>query len=101
MKYEVARNMPVARFYYQGTHTHPVRRTVLVIRSTRTLIVGYELREGSERRPFSQAPIKSYRRNKIAGASPYQRRLHPSSRRNRPGATLERAPLIDVVVKGV
>ena len=64
--YEPVRNLPVAKFFYKGTHTHPIRRTVLVIESNARFIRGYELREGTEVRELKDAPIKSYSRQKIA-----------------------------------
>ena len=60
LRYPVVRNQPVARFYYQGNHSHPVRRTVLVTETTSNLIKGYELREGATVRELAKAPIKSY-----------------------------------------
>ena len=66
MKYDLVRNKPVAKFFYQGNHTHPVRRTVLIIENTSKLIVGYELREGNDIRSVKNAPIKSYRKDRIA-----------------------------------
>ena len=65
---------PVARFYYTGSHTHPVRRTVLLIETKPDYIRGYELREGGKVREFKDAPIKTYTRSRIAPATPYERR---------------------------
>ena len=39
LQYEVIKNMPVARFAYKGTHSHPVRRTVLLIENTKELCI--------------------------------------------------------------
>lgn len=66
---------PVARFYYKGAHTHPVRRTILITEETPDMIVGYELREGSLTRTLSQAmkTIKSYSKDKIANWGDYSR----------------------------
>ena len=63
---ELVRNLPVAKFYYKGTHSHPVRRTVLIFESDRNYITGYELREGHTTRDVDNAPIKTYSRSKIA-----------------------------------
>jgi hypothetical protein len=99
MKYEIVRNMPVARFWYKGTHTHPVRRTVLVIEQTREYIRGYELREGRTVRTAGKAPVKTYRRERIARGvslrvdSPI-RKLYPQK------STLVRKPLLDVIETG-
>lgn len=50
MKYDVVSNLPVARFWYKGNHSHPVRRTVLITQQDSESITGYELREGSKTR---------------------------------------------------
>lgn len=66
-KYEIVGTNPVARFYYKGqSHSHPVRRTVLIVDDLPDLIVGYEVREGNEVRNVKEAPIKSFRKDKIA-----------------------------------
>jgi hypothetical protein len=64
--YKLVNSRPVARFYYKGSHSHPVKRTVLITDSTEYFITGYEVREGALTRPLSDAPVKSYRRTKIA-----------------------------------
>lgn len=64
---DLVRNLPVADFYYKGpSHSHPVRRRVLVTNNTKKLVTGYELREGNIIRDIDSAPIKSYRRDRIA-----------------------------------
>ena len=64
---ELVRNLPVAKFHYKGqSHRRPVRRTVLITRTTSKLITGFEIREGKEVRDVEDAPIKTYRRDKIA-----------------------------------
>jgi len=77
--YPILKNhqLPVWKFYYQGHHSHPVRRTILVLKDkcTETHVTGYELREGSEIRNFTAAPIKTYRRSKIAKVGQCGRRL--------------------------
>lgn len=96
--YEVVRNQPVARFYYQGSHSHPVRRTIVVTRSHRRYIEGYELREGSITRDISEAPIKKYRRDRIATADKLGARKH-----REPGkrvTTLVREPLFNLLRTG-
>jgi hypothetical protein len=96
--YEVSRALPVARFYYQGSHSHPVRRTILVIESTPRLLRGYELREGSYVRQFRDAPIKSYRKDYIATENQLGLRKH-----RLPGprvTTLQRESLLDLVKVG-
>jgi hypothetical protein len=100
--YKIVRSLPVARFYYSGSHTHPVRRTVLIIEVNSRVITGFELRDGSEIRNFKTAPVKSYCKNKIAKIKQCGRRL-----RNRVDVnllnktTLKRASLIDLVKRGV
>ncbi len=100
--YSLVRNLPVARFYYQGSHSHPVRRTILVIESTSRKITGFELREGSEVRDYRSAPIKSYRRVKIAKIKQCGRRLRKRvDLRQHNKTTLQRVSLVDLVKKGV
>jgi hypothetical protein len=93
-KNPIVRNLPVAKFYYQGTHSHPVRRTVLVIENTRDKIVGYELREGKTVRSLRELSktIKTYNKDKIAKYGDYCR-LTMSSKNQKKKAnqsTLER-----------
>lgn len=66
LKYKPIRNQPFYKFYYKGDHSHPIQRTVLVTDLTRDLVTGYELREGNIARTIDTAPIKSYRRDRIA-----------------------------------
>jgi len=96
--YEIAHKYPVARFYYQGSHSHPVRRTILVIESTPKLLVGYELREGSTVREFRNAPIKSFRKDRIATED----QLGPCKHREpgSPVTTLQRESLRNLVLVG-
>jgi len=97
MKYNLVDNVPVARFWYKGNHTHPVRRTVLVTESTRDYIKGYELRDGNIVRVASKAPVKTYKRSKIArGANLRKRQKAPLNK-----STLVRRPLLDLIESGV
>lgn len=66
--YKLVNTHPVAKFYYKGSHSHPIQRTVLITESTEDLIVGYEVRAGLVVRQPNAAPIKSYLRRKIAKA---------------------------------
>ena len=94
--------LPVAFFYYQGSHSHPVRRTVLVITATSRRITGFELREGLEKRNYKNAPIKSYRRAKIAKVKQCGRRLRKRVEpRQLNKTTLQRVSLVDLVKRGV
>ena len=55
------------KFYYRGSHSHPVKRTVLIVEETPEIIQGYEIREGNTVRAGTKySPIKSYRKDKIA-----------------------------------
>ena len=75
MLYNLVTQKPVARFFYKGTHSHPVRRTVLVIEDREDSIIGYEFREGSTVRDLSEARkhIKQYSKDKIAKWGDYTR----------------------------
>ena len=100
--YDVVRNAPVARFYYKGSHSHPVRRTVLVIETTPTLIRGYELRTGSIVRPFNKAPVRSYTRSKIATIGQCGCRLRKRTpKKYHEKTTFSRNGLLDLVKEGV
>ncbi len=98
ISYEVVTRQPVARFYYKGHHSHPIRRTVLIIQSTPQYIRGYELREGSVTRALRNAPVKTYRRSRIATLE----NLGPAKHREKgpPITTLKRRPLLDLVLEG-
>lgn len=56
----------MAKFYYKGSHSDPVRRTILVTESSEDYISGYEVRVGNIIREPADAPIKSYARSRIA-----------------------------------
>lgn len=102
--YPVVRNMPVAEFYYPGTHSGPVRRKVLITERTSKIIRGYELREGSTVRAFRDAPVKSYSKSKISRICDLDKRrvLYKTTPQNqREQSTLVQRPLIDLVKEGV
>ena len=99
MKYDLVENVPVARFWYKGNHTHPVRRTVLVTESTKTYIKGYELRDGNVVRTASKAPIKTYNRSRIAKGMNLRTEQRKASGLTK--STLVRKPLIDLIEVGV
>ena len=100
--YKLVKSLQCARFYYQGSHSHPVRRTILVVATTSRTITGYELREGSEVRKYPKAPIKSYRRSKIAKVNQCGRRLRQRvEARKLEKSTLQRVSLVDLVKRGV
>jgi len=104
-KYEILAKKPVAKFYYQGTHSHPIRRTVLLIEETDTFLRGYEFRAGNTVRSVSEAmsEIKTYRKDRIARWGDYSR-LRMSSRTflNDPQqSTLQRLPIVTMFTDGV
>jgi hypothetical protein len=72
--YDIVKNQPIARFFYKGqSHSHPVRRTVMIIKTSQLNITGYELREGENVRSKEDAPIKSYRKDRIPKWGDYWR----------------------------
>lgn len=102
--YDLVTKKPVARFYYQGHHSHPVRRTVLVIEDREDMIVGYEIRVGNTVRDPQEAlkSIKSYRKDKIAKWGDYSR-LRMSSKtfmKNPNETTLERESIMSMFTEG-
>jgi len=99
--YSFVKTSPVAKFYYQGSHSHPIRRTILITESTPTLIRGYEIREGSITRSFNKAPIKSYRRTNIAKIGQCGRRLRKRTPNNlHENTTLIRMKFVDLIKQG-
>ncbi len=102
-KYDVLKKMPVAKFYYQGTHhTHPVRRTVVMIEDRPNLIIGYELRDGNVVRHLDSAPVKSFRKDRIAKYGDYSRLRMKQTTFNKKcnESTLQRLELIDLISSG-
>lgn len=100
MKYQINKYLPVAKFFYKGNHSHPVKRTVLIIKSNKKLLIGYELREGKKVRKFCDSPIKSYSKNKIAKGS--NLRIDNIIRKNNPqDSTLIRKGLFDIIELGI
>lgn len=61
----VIRNRPVAKFWYKGTHSKPVRRTILIDKLERGSISGYEVREGRTVKDVTTAQYKTFNRSKI------------------------------------
>lgn len=102
--YDLVSKKPVARFYYRGKHTHPVRRTILVIEDRDEMIVGYEVREGGTVRTVPEALqcVKSYRKDRIAKWGDYSRlRMSAKTFLKDPGATtLEREPIMTMFTEG-
>ncbi len=65
LEYQVIRNKPIAKFRYKGTHSKPVRRTVLITGLEQNVITGYEVREGNELRDAEDEVIKSFTKDAI------------------------------------
>jgi len=65
-QHELVKTRPAAKFFYKGTHSHPVKRTVLITEQEKEYFKGYEVREGGTVRDIEEAPIKSFRIDKIA-----------------------------------
>ena len=102
--YEPVRNQPVARFFYKGTHTHPVRRTVVIVENNSNTITGYELREGMTMRSMEKAPIKSYRKDTIALVNQLDKRrklVKTTPKKYRNQSTLSRTGLFSLVTDGI
>jgi hypothetical protein len=100
--YPIRKNMPVAKFYYQGNHSHPVRRTVLIIEANSEYIRGYEMREGSVTRSFSNAPIRIFARKHIAKVKQCGFRLRRRiPKKYHENSTLKTMRIIDVVTNGL
>lgn len=92
------------RFYYQGTHSHPVRRTVAIIEVKNGIATGYELRQGNTvRARLGDAPVKSYKVDKIAkigqldARRPLRRETSPA-KANR--STLSKGDVMSLLVQG-
>ena len=101
LKYQPIRNLPVARFYYQGSKSHPIRRTVLVTESNGKFFKGYELRCGSTTRTATTAPIRTYCRTKIAEFGDLRTDNSDRKRNSKTATTLSRSGLLDLVATGV
>jgi len=98
--YDIVRTKPAAKFYYQGKHSHPVRRTVLVIEDLPEALVGYEIREGNVTRNARKAPVKTYRKDCIARYGDYSRLPNPENKRATQ-TTLRRTGLFSLLKEGV
>ncbi len=94
------RRLPVAKFYYQGSHSHPVRRTIIVCEETPHWICGYEIREGKTVRSLEEAKhtVRTYRKDRIACWGDYCRltRSQANYRKMHSKSTLERFSKIEL-----
>ena len=101
-QYNLTKTNPVLRFWYQGaSHSHPVRRTVLKIRETPKYITGYEVRVGRDTASVTNAPIKTYLKDKIIRYGDFCRTRE--AKRNQGLAevtTLRRGPIEDFLFNG-
>ena len=94
---------PVAKFRYKGSHTHPVRVTLLVIENKVNSLTGYVLRSGTEVFSMSKAPIRTYRKDRIARYGDYCR-LKMSRKtyfKRDSDSTLERFSILDLEKIGI
>ena len=102
--YDLVQKKPVARFFYQGNHSHPVRRTILVIEEDDVKIVGYEFRCGKEVRTRDEALscIRTYRKDRIAKWGDYKRlRMTSKTYLKDPAkTTLERSSIVTMFSEG-
>lgn len=102
--YNLVSHNSVARFYYRGSHSHPIRRTVLVIEETDTHITGYEIREGAIVRNINEARacIRKYKKDRIAKWGDYSRlRMSAKNFMNDPEeTTLVRESIKTMFTKG-
>jgi len=95
----ILKSLPVAKFFYQGNHTHPVRRTVLLVENTPKYLLGYEIRAGNEIFDLQTASLKRYNKSGIAKIGDYSRLRNRKNSRNLPAnqTTLVRMELRDVI----
>ncbi len=104
LKYDIVEKDPVAKFYYKGSsHSHPVRRTILIIEDRPSLLIGYELRDGRETRTLDVAPVKSFRKDRIAKYGDYDRLRRSLATYNKKAteSTLKRLKLLELLTNGV
>lgn len=95
--YPPVRTNPVAKFFYKGSHSKPIRRTIIIVEINNDLIKGYELREGNTVRLLGKAPIKSYKRSNIAkhGEVSKKTKLDPKA------STFQRMSLLELLEVGI
>ena len=102
--YDLVERKPVARFYYQGSHSHPIKRTVLIIEETDAFLKGYEFRVGNEVRNRQEAlsKVRTYRKDRIAKWGDYSRLTMTAKTffKDHDTSTLERAPIISMFKEG-
>ena len=93
------------KFFYQGTHEHPIRRTVLPTEETTSYIKGYELRSGRNILSLKDAKrrgvIRTYRKSDIAKMGDYCRLRERKDYRSPDQTTLRKLDLLQLVEEGV
>ena len=104
--YQVAKEAPVLRFFYQGSNSHPIRRTVVKVEEDTNTLTGYEMRRGNEIcNTLPEAPIRTYRKDRIAkirqlDARRPLRRSAIRRKKSQSASTLTRHSLEDLLIKG-
>lgn len=95
----ILKTLPVAKFFYQGNHSHPIRRTVLLVQNRATYLLGYEIRAGNEVFDINTASLKKYKKSKIAKVGDYCRLRNQRKYHNTPAnqSTLVRMNLLEVI----
>lgn len=96
----------VASMFYQGNnHTHPVRRTVLVLHEDARTITGMEIREGRKVRSYAQARqhVRIYKKSEIAKFGDYSRlkASQKNAQRRNDESTLERMDFLTLIRQGI
>lgn len=91
------RNLPVALFYYKGTHSHPVKRVVLITENNQECLIGYEIQCAKTIRTREEAPVKSYKKEGIAKWGDYSRIRNAKKNRDKDHnqSTLQRMSIKD------
>jgi len=101
----LVKKTPIWRFYYKGSHSHPVRKVVAIIERTGNVVTGYELRSGkSVYSTLETAPVKSYRLDKIAKIKSVDKRLplRKSAKKSELElSTLRKSGILSVLTEGV
>jgi hypothetical protein len=105
MPYKLVEKLTVGKFFYQGkSHTHPVRRTVVILEERADEFVGYELRSGNMVRTLKEAiegrKVKTYKKSKIARFGDYCRLRNRRDVTDVSASTLRRMELVDLLIQG-
>lgn len=86
MKAKKSKVGSLVRFYYQGeSHSHPVRRVVVIKEDHPDFYRGYEIRAGNTVRTLEEAKttIRTYRKDRIAKYGDYSRLRKSKTTRNK------------------